>query len=167
MMIHNFVLYIVLHLSTHAPNISVVITSWHWNRYTNCCISLSFLSWGVSLYIVLRNIDLRFSKFLWAHFICEWNSSPMETSQNGHRRLFLGVKLYRPLSIGSQWVDNRNLVKAFDTLIQPILLYCSEVWGGFGHSVAIEGFVVYIGGDISCTLNVVLLVQYVSRRVVM
>ena len=33
--------------------------------------------------------------------------------------------------------------------------------------VAIEGFVVYIGRDISCTLNVVLLVQYVSRRVVM
>ena len=34
-------------------------------------------------------------------------------------------------------------------------------------SVAIEGFVLYIGGDYSCTLNVMLLVQYVSRRVAM
>ena len=39
-------------------------------------------------------------------------------------------------------------------------------WGG-GGSVANEGFVLYIGGDYSCTLIVGLLVQYVSRRVVM
>ena len=39
--------------------------------------------------------------------------------------------------------------------------------GGGGGSVAIEGFVLYIRGDYSCTLNVMLLVQYVSRRVAM
>ena len=32
--------------------------------------------------------------------------------------------------------------------------------------VAIEGFVLYIGGDYSCTLNVMLLVQYVSASVI-
>ena len=31
-----------------------------------------------------------------------------------------------------------------------------------GASVAIEGFVVYIGGDISCTLNIMLLVQVMA-----
>ena len=39
--------------------------------------------------------------------------------------------------------------------------------GGGGGSVAIEGFVLYIRGDYSCTLNAMLLVQYVRRRVAM
>ena len=34
---------------------------------------------------------------------------------------------------------------------------------GGGGSVAIEGFVLYIGGDYSCTLNVMLLVQCYGR----
>ena len=39
--------------------------------------------------------------------------------------------------------------------------------GGGGGSVENEGLVLCIGGDYSGTLNVMLLVQYVSRRVVM
>ena len=51
-------------------------------------------------------------------------------------------------------------------LFAPCLEHICAGRGG-GGSVAIEGFVVYIGGDISCTLNAMLLVQYVSRRVAM
>ena len=52
---------------------------------------------------------------------------------------------------------------------QAVLPHLLLVWSTFvlGGSVAMKGFVLYIGGDISCTLNAMLLVQYVSRRVVM
>ena len=40
-------------------------------------------------------------------------------------------------------------------------------WGGGGGSVANEGLGLYIRGDYFYALNVMLLVQYVSRRVVM
>ena len=39
--------------------------------------------------------------------------------------------------------------------------------GGGGGSVANEGLVLCIGGAVVCTLNVRLLLQYASRRVVM
>ena len=44
----------------------------------------------------------------------------------------------------------------------PSFAPCLEHVCAGGGSVAIEGFVVYIGGDISCTLNITLLVQVMA-----
>ena len=45
------------------------------------------------------------------------------------------------------------------TLVSPPSLHWPSLWA----SVAIEGFVLYIGEDHSCTLNVMLLVQCFGR----